>query len=197
VRQGALDVAGRPAWQGSAVIIEAGVPVTVRASNCTSLVHFGPISTEPPAQGIFGAPSDAGHTVHIVTTEQASRLESPKRSGGGTIFSDGTCPTCRIALSVIDGDTPRGYSESSHSHSEDEIIHMLEGVLHLGRLIVEPGMSVAIPKNVRYGFRTEGSYRFLNYRRDVATYVGSPGSGPVLETVSAISEVRNGQSHSS
>jgi quercetin dioxygenase-like cupin family protein len=192
VLQGALEIGNTSAEQGTTVIIEAGVPVTIGIQRHTSVVHFGPISAEPPSGGILGAPTTEGRTVHIVTTEQARRLESPKRVGGGTIFSDGTCLSCRIALSLIDGETPGGYSEQSHSHSEDELIHVLEGVVHVGRLVLEPGMSIAIPKNVRYGFRTEGSYRFLNYRRDVASYVGSPGSEPMVETVSAITESRQG-----
>jgi hypothetical protein len=42
-------------------------------------------------------------------------------------------------------------------------------------------MSVAIPAGRRYGFRTPGPYRFINYRRDASTFTGAPGSEPVAE----------------
>ena len=42
-------------------------------------------------------------------------------------------------------------------------------------------MSVAIPAGRRYGFRTPGAYRFLNYRKDASTYTGAPGTNPVVE----------------
>ena len=48
---------------------------------------------------------------------------------------------------------------------------------------VAPGASIAVPRNMRYSFRTSGPFRYLDYRADVSTAVVKPGSEPVLETV--------------
>ena len=78
------------------------------------------------------------------------------------------------------------YKGGSHTHSEDEIIHVLDGSLQVGALRVEAGMSIAVPKDVRYGLRGDGSFRFLNYRRDVATFTGPPGSDTLVEDFSTL-----------
>ena len=95
------------------------------------------------------------------------------------------CPTCRIVFFRIDG-KGEPYAVGSHLHSEDEIIHVLSGALQVGRHRIEPGMSVAIPANERYGFRTTGPFSFLNYRADASTYTLAPGTEPVLEGVSKV-----------
>jgi uncharacterized cupin superfamily protein len=75
------------------------------------------------------------------------------------------------------------HSASSHLHSEDEIIHVLEGELRVGTLTVPAGTSIAVPANLRYSFRTSQPFRFLNYRADVSTILLKPGSKPILEPV--------------
>jgi hypothetical protein len=105
-------------------------------------------------------------------------------------FTDSTCPTCRIAVFL--GESSHALTAASHVHSEDEIIHVLSGELRFGRELISPGTSVAIPKNLRYGFRTEGPFRFLNYRRDVSNVTLAPGSEPFLETVESLSGVVSG-----
>jgi hypothetical protein len=97
-------------------------------------------------------------------------------------FSDGTCPGCRIALFMVDHGADEPNTARSHSHSEDEIIHVLDGELHVGPQTVTAGMSMAIPKNVRYSFRSKGRYRFINYRSNPSFYIGRPNSEPVRET---------------
>jgi hypothetical protein len=49
-------------------------------------------------------------------------------------------------------------------HSEDEIIHVLDGELLVGPLVIGPGTSIAIPAERRYSFRTRAGFRFVNYR---------------------------------
>src|SRR5262249_50307035 len=97
-----------------------------------------------------------------------------------------SCPTCRIAFFRIDSNSEEPWVASSHMHSQDEIIHVLSGALQMGRDTVGAGMSVAIPGNHRYGFRTSGKFAFLNYRSDVSTTTTTPGSEPILETVDAL-----------
>ncbi len=176
---GDLDVNGRRTGAEGVVIVESGVPVTIRALVDTQLLHFGPASAEPPTDGPIG-PADAdGHSVRVLTADEAESL----RTGVLTFYTDGSDPTCRMAFFLNDGnhvDTAR--SVGSHKHSQDEIIHVVEGSISLGPTTVEPGHSVAVPGDRRYGFRTPGRLRFLNYRRDVSTVVHTPGTEPEIES---------------
>jgi hypothetical protein len=123
--------------------------------------------------------------VHAVRQQDAPSI----CFGGGAdatsvYFADGTCPTCRITLFLYDGSVfVDGSTGASHSHSEDEIMHVLDGELHAGPLTATAGTSIAVPRNVRYSFRTSGPFCYLAYRADVSTEVVQPGSEPVLETV--------------
>jgi quercetin dioxygenase-like cupin family protein len=171
--------------QGTTLIIEAGVPWRVRTvgPEPTRIVHFGTIATTAPANGMLGPPVAEGHGVHTVRPEDAGTIAF---TGDATsvYFSDSTCPTCRITFFLYDGSAfADGYTGASHFHSEDEIIHMLEGELRVGPLTVLPGAAIAVPAELRYGLRTPGPYRYLDYRADVSTAVVQPGSEPVLETV--------------
>jgi hypothetical protein len=189
VVSGGLDYAGGRVAAGSTLIVEAGVPTIVRSSSATRLVHFGPMSPLPPSGGLLGPADDADRGMHALTPQDASSI----RFGGGDnatsiYFRDGTCPTCRITFFLYDGSVfSDGYVGVSHVHSEDEIMHVLEGELKVGPLVVSPGTSIAVPRELRYSFRTEGPFRYLNYRADVSTAVVRPGSTPVLETVANLS----------
>ena len=164
---------------GDVVIIEAGVLATIEARTDATLVLFGPKRHEPPTHGAFGPPALEGRGVHVRRAADLPVLPHP--GYWRQLYADSTCPTCRITLFSVTGE--EGYSTGSHLHSEDEIIHVLEGELQVGRLAVGPNSGLAVPGNQRYGFRARTSFRFLNYRRDVSTYTGTPGSQPVLETV--------------
>ena len=185
VTAGTLDCDGTPVVDGSTLIVEAGASTIVRALGVTQVLHFGTISTEPRTRGPLGAPARESRGVHAVRFGDAPSI----CFGGGddatsVYFADGTCPTCRITFFLYDGSVfVDGYTGVSHFHSEDEIMHVLDGELHVGSLTVTPGASIAVPRNMRYSFRTSGPFRFLDYRADVSTAVVKPGSEPVLETV--------------
>jgi hypothetical protein len=49
-------------------------------------------------------------------------------------------------------------------------------------------MNIAVPKNVRYRFRTDGSFRFINYRANAATMIRGRTSEPKLEVVHRTSD---------
>jgi quercetin dioxygenase-like cupin family protein len=188
VESGALVFDGTVVGEGSTFIVEAGVPSRVDAvgtvgTALTRLVHFGTTATTSPADGMLGAPATDGRGVHVVRPEDADTIHF---TGDATsvYFTDSTCPTCRIAFFLYDGSSfSEGYTGASHFHSEDEIIHMLEGELRVGPLSVVPGAAIAVPGTLRYSLRTPGPYRYLNYRADVSTAVVKPRSEPVLETV--------------
>jgi hypothetical protein len=185
ITAGALDCEGHRIGEGSTLIVEAGVSTTVRAVGLARVVHFGTIALEAPADGILGPPAEDGRRVHIVRPENASSVHFSGGDGATSVyFSDGTCPTCRVTLFVYDGSVfADGYVGTSHFHSQDEIIHVLEGELHFGPLAVPPDASIAVPRDWRYSFRTPGPFRYLNYRADVSTAVVKPRSEPVVETV--------------
>jgi mannose-6-phosphate isomerase-like protein (cupin superfamily) len=183
VEAGLLHSEGTPVGEGSTLIIEAGVPWRVRASGASRIVHFGTVAPTSPSDGVLGPPATEGRGIHVVRPEDAATIHF---TGDATsvYFRDSTCPTCRITFFLYDGSIFReGYTGASHFHSEDEIIHVLEGELRAGPLSVVPGAAIAVPREVRYSLRSPGPYRYLDYRADVSTAVVDPGSEPVLETV--------------
>jgi hypothetical protein len=183
VVSGGLEIDGTRCGPESSVIVESGVATTARAEAPTRLLHFGPTDAAAPSDGFLGAPARDGRTVHVVDEHhgQTLRVESSELDSFVRYYADSTCPTCRITFFRTVVNTP--YVAPSHVHSEDEIIHVLAGELQVGRATVSAGMSMAIPKDLRYGFRASGPFSFLNYRRDISTIVNAPGSEPILENL--------------
>ncbi len=180
VVSGALEHDGKRCGTDGVILVEAGVPATVRALGETELLHFGPTETAPPAEGPLGGPSSTDHRVHVIPFEETE----PVRAGFMTFYSDGSCPSCRIALFTVDRrNAPEPRNFASHLHSEDEIIHILDGSINVGPVPVAAGQGVAVPGERRYGFRSPGPLRFINYRRDISTVVHGVGSEPELETL--------------
>jgi hypothetical protein len=180
VVRGELDVDGHGSCgRAGAVVVEEGAACRFRATRPTRVVHVGPYDPSQPTDGIYGAPEPEGHGVHVVGEGGVHRaVEGPRES---CFLADSTCPTCRITLLF----TSRlgAYKAASHTHSQDELIHLLWGELQVGRERILPGTTLAIRAGHRYGFRsTDDGYAFLNYRRDVSTYVTDPKAGPQLET---------------
>ena len=61
------------------------------------------------------------------------------------------------------------WSSAPHSHTQDELIHMVSGSITLGSRRVEPGDTLAIAADTRYGFRgDDAGFVFINYRRDAS-----------------------------
>lgn len=185
VAEGELQLGMERVGTGSAVVVESGVTATARAVTGTRLVHFGSLPPEPPVDGPLGAPATEGHATHVVGPEG---IASAEREIDGAMFrasffADSRCPTCRLTLMRNSADP--GSIVASHLHSQDELIYVLSGDMQLGRLRLEAGMAVAIPRDQRYGLRTQNGFDFLNYRRDASYFTGRPGSEPILETGAA------------
>jgi mannose-6-phosphate isomerase-like protein (cupin superfamily) len=189
IRAGELEIADNRVREGGVLIVESGVAALVRAVVQTSVLHQGPTDPEAPVNGLIGPPAAADRGVHVLGPTDAQRVHTP--SGHNDFFADSTCPTCRISCFIpsifTDGRESQPFIAPSHSHSEDEIIHILDGEMRMGRHRLTPGMSVAIPGGRRYGFRLPKGCRFLNYRRDLATVTFAPGSPPMLETIEILS----------
>jgi uncharacterized cupin superfamily protein len=183
VLEGVVRLADYVCESGGALIVESGVAAALRVERPTELLHVGPVLGAPRVGGLLGAAEPEGHRVHVIGNADADTMDFG--AFAQVSFADSTCPTCRITLFRVDG-TDAPYVVGSHLHSEDEIIHVLSGVLQVGPRRVEAGMSIAISGGERYGFRTNGAFSFLNYRADVSTVVTTPGSEPRLETVDAL-----------
>lgn len=181
---------GEPAvvvGSGGAVVIESDAMARVRAASQVRLLHFGPAADEPPGDGIMGPPLSGSHDLHV----HRSAADAPAVGEGPVtrFFADGTCERCRIALFTVASE--EGYVGRSHVHSEDEIIHVLEGTLRVGTLEVGAGSAIAVPAGRRYSFRSAEAFRFVNYRRDVSTFRFARGVEQ-LETLAGLEDVIGG-----
>jgi hypothetical protein len=177
---GELAAEGRPCRPSEAVIIEAAVETEVTATRPTALLHFGPWSPVPPVDGPLGPAAADGHGLHVVDSTNWKPATPKVGVGDKHYFADSTCPTCR--LTFYESSRAGGYVANSHSHSEDELMHVLWGTLQFGRDRIPAGTTIAIPGNHRYGFRAH-DFGILNYRRDASTVIERPGSPPQLEIV--------------
>jgi hypothetical protein len=156
VLAGAVDVLGQSCPAGTAIVVEAGAPATLRSDGPATIVHFG---RHAPAR--HGRPA-AG--VHVVGPGPArgTDVTHPEGSMSAGYYLDSTCGTCDLTLLRTSGvGVIRG---SSHSHSQDELIRVLDGELHFGPQVARTGMTAAIPANRRYAFRASAPFTFLNYR---------------------------------
>jgi uncharacterized cupin superfamily protein len=175
VQRGELEVDGRTCPSGGAIVVEAGVPARATAKGDVDVLHFGPADPTPPGDGVHG-PSAPGHCVHVVgpggTWSQVDEVRDTR------YFADSTCPTCRATL--LHTGRATAYESAAHSHSQDELIHVLHGELQLGAHRVGPGDTLAIAKDVRYRFRSDG-FAFLNYRRDASHQTIDRANPPILE----------------
>lgn len=167
VLAGALVLDGVTAGEGDAVLIDAGAAATVRAVEEARIVHFGSHGG-PPTGGPFG-PADGCGRARVVTAAQASARVSEGPDGARftlRYFADGSDAHGRAALFTVSVD---GASFGPpHSHSQDELIHVLDGIVRSGTLRVAPGETLAVARAMRYSFRTGGPARFVNFRRDAS-----------------------------
>jgi hypothetical protein len=175
VVSGTLRAGGQECSSGGAVILESGAGATVEITSEAELVHVG--SVGPPAE-----PPQAAPLVHVVGARGWFR--SGKREAvDATWFADGTCPSCRIAFFSVARGAAAAKRGPMHSHSQPEIIHVLEGKVWLGARDLGPGSSLCIRADVRYTLTIdEGGARFLNYRpgKSEQTYFG-PGAATRTE----------------
>lgn len=64
-----------------------------------------------------------------------------------------------------------GFETALHSHSEDEVMYVVEGELHMGDQVMGPQSILLIRKNSEYKFTVgENGVRFLNIRPGTTRY---------------------------
>jgi hypothetical protein len=121
--------------------------------------------------GVAVIPPDGVQTTHGIDDHGAEVY--------ATLLADPRRPTCRLDLFRVKGlaETVTG----SHSHTEDELIHVTEGALQVGRHTVCAGMTIAVRNGRRYGFRTRGPFEFINYRSDISNVIMGTQKQPSAE----------------
>jgi hypothetical protein len=144
VVSGGLDSADGRVAEGSSLIVEAGVPAVVRPPAATRVVHFGPMSTTTPSSGLLGPTGAVDRGLQHLRAQDVPSIRFSGDDATSVYFQDGTCPTCRITLFPYDGSLfSDDYVGASHLRSGDEIMHVLDGELHVGPLVVGAGTSIA------------------------------------------------------
>lgn len=178
VSSGSLEVAGDTVGAGAVLVLEAGVALRVESAEQTAIVHFGSTDPSPPSEGPYGAP-DAGHRHHVIGPRGVSaRHDPPKHT---VYFATGACRTCRGTL--MQSSRTVASSAQAHSHTQDELLHLLAGELRIGSLVARAGDTLAVPAHLRYRFDSgPDGYDLLNFRPDVSWYVPVRGSEPLLES---------------
>jgi hypothetical protein len=166
IRSGEVEVAGQLVGAGGSIVIEHGAGITVSARSPADLLSF--------ANGVGNAkPTRAGGHVHILPPGAVPRSLDfhGDRRAGGALFADAACPTCEMWLheTILH---PGGHDTPVHSHSEDEVIVVLDGEIVLGRRGYGPGTAIAIARETLYGFRSgEQGLVFINFRPHSPVYV--------------------------
>ena len=177
VEHGALRVDDRTCPDGGAVVIEAGASPAIAAIGTTRVVHVGPRDPRPVAAAAAGVDTP-GTGVHVVGPRGTYAAIEPGRDTH--YYADSTCATCRLTLLYTSRTVP--YISDAHSHSTDELIHLLWGELRLGNQVVRPGDTLAVDADRRYGFRSgPDGFGFLNYRREASQQTIERGSPPRME----------------
>ncbi|HRE00277.1 MAG TPA: hypothetical protein PLV68_03200, partial [Ilumatobacteraceae bacterium] len=127
-------------------------------------------------------PLPDGHGVHVVGP--GGMFQSGEREGVHAVwYADSTCPTCRCQLLEVTAPPDHGGRGKAHSHSEDEIIYLLDGGVSLGAYTLGADTSLCIPGDIRYALAGAASgHRFLNFRRDVSEQIYDRAAPPLLET---------------
>lgn len=171
-RVGAVELNPR-----SSVIAEYGAAVELTAgAEGADIVTFVLRERRPAAR--------AGGQVHLLPTERVPRLANMDGlvEAGGGLHADAHCPTCELWLHENDFYVPDSHTPL-HSHSEDEVIFILDGAMRLGAKLYGPGSAVAIHANTKYKFDAgpEG-LSFVNFRGATPTYTPADGSAPLDST---------------
>ena len=178
VRSGSLAIEGRVCPADGAVIVEAGVAVTATAETATSIVHVGPADSNPPADGLRGPAETEGRGVRIVGPDGMwATVDDTQRT---RFFSDASAATNRLWLLATD--RPQYFESSSHSHSQDELIHVLRGEIRVGRRVVGEGDTLWVAADRRYKlYSGDDGVHFINYRRDASVMTSPNYDAPLLE----------------
>jgi len=170
VQTGALLVEGRKFGPDSVIVVESGAHCVAEAGPNGAALHEFLHHRESSLH--------KGGKVHAVAGG-----DSPVTHHNGVesaLPADSSCPGCGVWLQ----DTfirVEGRLVDLHSHTEDEVILVLEGEMLAGPRKLGPGSALSVAKNTVYSFTSgKGGLRFINYRPSRPYYVAH-GSGEVRD----------------
>ena len=174
VRSGAVRLAdGREAPTGSVLVVEGRAQPAVEAVGAAVLVVMGTVGGALPSGGPNGT-VEPGDRTHLVGPRGVAEWARPPAKLT-RYYTTSSCPSCRLMLMHSASTEP--YGSQVHSHTADELIHVLTGSVRVGSTWVEPGDTLAIPADVKYRFQSgDAGYGFLNYRPDASYYVAVDGT---------------------
>lgn len=163
VWKGGIGAGGCSLPAGSSMIVERGAEsaLTAALDGATVLIFAGTAAGR----------GEGGH-VHLLPLGRVPACErmSAQSDTGGSIHADSDCPSCEVWLhqnrfSGADAPDEETARRGVHSHSEDEIIVVIDGSMRLGRRLVGPGTAIAIAAGTLYSF-TPGpdGLSFVNFR---------------------------------
>jgi hypothetical protein len=182
VLSGAVEILGEACPAGSVIALEAGAPARLRSTETSTIVHFGHAAR--PSEVARDVRPPAG--VHVIGPGPVRGTEVPHPAGvvSAGYYLDSTCASC--ALTLLRTASEGAVKGSSHSHSQHELIRVVEGELRFGPLVAPAGATAAIPADVRYSFRADDRFAFLNYRAGPSTISKLHYSEPVRESADAL-----------
>jgi hypothetical protein len=178
VQGGELAIGGRSCPTGGALVIEANAAPEVTAVAPTRLLQMGARSQGPAADRSSEA-DGSEPVVHVVGPRGIFEAIEPGRET--RFFADASCPGCRVWLLYTARDF--AYESPVHSHSQDELIHVVRGEISIGSLRVHSGSTVFIRSGQPYQVRAgDEGFAFLNYRRDASQMTIRSTGEKILET---------------
>lgn len=169
VWHGGVEAGGHDLVSGSSIIVEHGESLAITGVAAgTRLLAFAAV--DPDAKQ-----GEGGH-VHLLPASNVPRSDDLGAGGvSGAMHADADCPTCSVWLHENRFGPTEPLSEADqakgiHSHSEDEIIFVIDGEMRLGNKLAGPGTALAIAADTLYSF-TPGpkGLSFINFR------AGKPG----------------------
>jgi len=188
VWKGSVEAGGRQLPAGSSLIVEHGETISVTGGDAQAqLLCFSANAPDAPRAG--------GH-VHLLPADRVARVADMGSGLGvrGGMHYDSGCPTCEIWLhenhfGPTEPLTPEQEQRGVHSHTEDEIIFVIDGQIKLGNRLCGPGTALAIAANTMYSFQPgPNGLSFINFR------AGTPGDIHFANGMT-MSEIGNWQGH--
>jgi len=160
VMSGSIDVSGSSIDKDGVLIVEHGGETSLRARvDGTTLLHFHQAS---------GTPARAGGHTHICAKSNAAYYHHPHADG--FVYADSSCPTCELWMHK--NEFKPGETVGRHSHTEDEIIFVVNGTMKVGRRNLPQGTALAIDADTVYTFTAGGDgLEFVNFRPFEPSYV--------------------------
>jgi len=182
VWRGAAEAGGRQLPTGSSIIVEQGQSLAVKGGEQgAQLLVF---ASAKPLEGR----ADGGH-VHLLPSDRVPRTDDLGGHGvRGAMHADSDCPTCSVWLHEnhflpAEPLTVEQQKGGIHSHSEDEIIFVIDGEMRLGNKPAGAGTAVAIAADTLYSFSPgPNGLSFINFRAAMPSEIKFANGSSMSET---------------